>query len=92
VEHYLKTGEKLVDPSIEEQYKTLVEHLHRMFSHYGHETGVRMARKHIAWYSKGFPGSAEFRSRVNQLLCSQLLLREVHEFYAPHIYEPVLVQ
>jgi tRNA-dihydrouridine synthase B len=37
-----------------------------MLSHYGEETGVRMARKHLGWYSKGLPGSAEFRAAVNR--------------------------
>ena len=41
-------------------------HFEAMLSHYGQETGVRMARKHLGWYSKGLPASAEFRAAVNR--------------------------
>ncbi len=37
-----------------------------MLEHYGLETGVRMARKHLGWYSKGLPASADFRGAVNR--------------------------
>jgi tRNA-dihydrouridine synthase B len=64
--HYLRTGERLPDPSLAEQYAIVREHFEAMLSHYGQETGVRMARKHMGWYSKGLPASAEFRAAVNR--------------------------
>jgi tRNA-dihydrouridine synthase B len=64
--HYLRTGERLADPSLAEQYTTVRGHFDAMLSHYGQETGVRMARKHLGWYSKGLPASAEFRAAVNR--------------------------
>ena len=64
--HYLRTGERLADPSLAEQYTIVREHFEAMLSHYGQETGVRMARKHMGWYSKGLPASAEFRAAVNR--------------------------
>ncbi len=64
--HYLRTGERLPDPSLAEQYATVRTHFEAMLSHYGSETGVRMARKHLGWYSKGLPASAEFRFAVNR--------------------------
>jgi len=64
--HYLRTGEKLRDPSLAEQYATVRAHFDSMLEHYGQETGVRMARKHLGWYSKGLPASAEFRAAVNR--------------------------
>src|SRR5689334_567012 len=64
--HYLRTGERLADPSLGEQYAIVREHFEAMLSHYGQETGVRMARKHMGWYSKGLPASAEFRAAVNR--------------------------
>ena len=64
--HYLRTGERLPDPSLAEQYAIVRAHFDAMLSHYGSETGVRMARKHIGWYSKGLPASAEFRAAVNR--------------------------
>ena len=64
--HYLRTGERLPDPSLSEQYAAVREHFEAMLSHYGSETGVRMARKHLGWYSKGLPASADFRFAVNR--------------------------
>jgi len=85
---YLKTGRQLADPNVEHQMKTVLEHFEDMLSHYGGETGVRMARKHIAWYSKGLPGSAEFRSEVNQLADAERVRGLIRRFYEPLI-EPV---
>jgi tRNA-dihydrouridine synthase B len=64
IEHFLKTGARLPDPSLEEQMNIILRHYDAMLSHYGKELGMRNMRKHIAWYSKGLPGSAEFRSEV----------------------------
>ena len=64
--HYLRTGERLADPSLAEQYAAVRMHFDAMLEHYGSETGVRMARKHLGWYSKGLPASAEFRAAVNR--------------------------
>lgn len=64
--HYLRTGERMPDPSLAQQYATVREHFESMLDHYGIETGVRMARKHLGWYSKGLPASAEFRATVNR--------------------------
>ena len=64
--HYLRTGERLPDPSLTEQYAIVREHFEAMLSHYGQETGVRMARKHLGWYSKGLPASADFRAGMNR--------------------------
>src|SRR5436190_12634803 len=64
--HYLRTGQRLADPSLAEQYAIVRSHFEAMLSHYGQETGVRMARKHLGWYSKGLPASAEFRAAVNR--------------------------
>jgi tRNA-dihydrouridine synthase B len=66
VVHYFRTGERLADPSLAEQYATVRAHFEAMLSHYGTETGVRMARKHLGWYSKGIPASADFRAAVNR--------------------------
>jgi tRNA-dihydrouridine synthase B len=65
VAHFLKTGEKLEDPSAIEKYEIISNHFENILSFYGTETGLRMARKHLGWYSSGLQGSAEFRSKVN---------------------------
>lgn len=64
--HYLRTGERLADPALPQQYAAVRAHFEAMLEHYGLETGVRMARKHLGWYSKGLPASAEFRAAVNR--------------------------
>jgi tRNA-dihydrouridine synthase B len=64
--HYFRTGQRLADPSLAEQYATVRAHFEAMLAHYGAETGVRMARKHLGWYSKGIPASADFRAAVNR--------------------------
>ena len=64
---FLATGERVPDPPAEVQRDTLLEHFDAMLVHYGTETGVRMARKHVGWYARGFPGAAEFRARAMTL-------------------------
>lgn len=71
------------DPSIEQQYRLIIGHYRAMLEHYGELTGVNMARKHIGWYTKGLPGSAEFRNRVNQIGDPRTVLDELERFYAP---------
>jgi tRNA-dihydrouridine synthase B len=66
VVHYFRTGERLPDPLLAQQYATVRAHFEAMLDHYGIETGVRMARKHLGWYSKGIPASADFRAAVNR--------------------------
>jgi len=83
VMRWLSHGERRSDPSLDEQYAVIVEHYHAMLDHYGRDTGVNMARKHIGWYTKGLNGSADFRNRVNQEPDPQVVLRMLAEFYAP---------
>lgn len=81
VGHYLKTGERLPDPSIKEQYRLVKSHVEEMLAHYGEHAGVRIARKHVGWYSKGFYDSADFRVKVNQAENSQTMLDLIDHFY-----------
>ena len=67
IEHYLATGEKLPPPAVAEIQAILLEHLEDLYGFYGTETGVRVARKHISWYTKGLAGSAAFRHHMNRL-------------------------
>ncbi len=83
VAHYLATGERQPDPSLDQQLAMLLEHFDMMIEHYGAETGCRLARKHVAWYSKGLPGSTEFRSAINHSLEVAEVRRMIHEFYDP---------
>jgi tRNA-dihydrouridine synthase B len=80
---FLQSGTRLSDPSIEEQYHVIVEHYHAMLAHYGDLVGVNMARKHLGWYTRGLPGSAEFRNRANQMLNQHDVLDALARFYDP---------
>ncbi|GAB4116055.1 MAG: tRNA dihydrouridine synthase DusB [Sideroxydans sp.] len=67
IAHFLATGEHLPAPAVEDIRAVLLQHLHDLYAFYGEQTGLRVARKHISWYTKGLPGSAVFRHRMNQL-------------------------
>ncbi|MDC0349180.1 tRNA dihydrouridine synthase DusB [Alphaproteobacteria bacterium] len=81
VDHFLRTGEKLPDPTLSEQKCVIFDHLDAMIDHYGEYTGVRMSRKHLGWYSRGFYDSADFRAKANQKETIQELKEAVHHFY-----------
>ncbi|WP_298671344.1 tRNA dihydrouridine synthase DusB [uncultured Sphingomonas sp.] len=83
VMEWLTTGARVEDPAIEDQYIAITEHYEAMLAHYGTMTGVNMARKHIGWYTKGLPGSAEFRNKVNQEPDAKRVQAMLAEFYAP---------
>jgi tRNA-dihydrouridine synthase B len=63
---WLRHRRRRPDPPLAAQYRIVCGHYDEMLSHYGSEVGLRIARKHLGWYSKGLPGSAEFRAAVNQ--------------------------
>jgi len=66
VGHYLATGERLPEPSLDEVRDVLVGHLQALHGFYGEPTGVRIARKHLGWYAKDRPENAAFRAVVNR--------------------------
>ncbi len=88
VAHYLRSGEVLPDPSLAEQYAILLQHYRAMLSHYGTQAGVRIARKHVAWYSKGLRGGAEFRMGVNRVDTPEEAEALMEGFYRPLIEAP----
>ncbi len=81
IEHYLKTGTKLAPPSVTEIREVLVGHLHDLYAFYGYERGVKVARKHIGWYTKGLKNSAVFRARMNTLESAEAQLAAVTRFF-----------
>lgn len=85
VSHYLKTGDKLSDPPLEEQKLLVLDHFEDMLTHYGNHTGLLMARKHLGWYSKGLTGSAEYRVAINQSNTSEGVRDIVNIFYEKNI-------
>jgi len=86
VMHWLRTGERLAEPGIAEQYAVLVEHYRAMLDHYGADVGVKVARKHLGWYTKGLRGSAEFRNHVNLIDDAEQVLGELERFYETFLH------
>jgi len=78
--HYLATGERLPPPSPAEFRAVLLGHLDALHAFYGERAGVGIARKHIAWYTRGLPDSAAFRRRVFQLPTAALQRSAVERF------------
>lgn len=81
VAHYLKTGEKLPAPDLQTQLSIVLEHYGDMLSHYGVENGVRMARKHIGWYTSGLHDSAKFRNEMNKQDNPAVVQQMIRDFY-----------
>jgi tRNA-dihydrouridine synthase B len=81
IEHYLKTGTHLMPPRVSEVHDVLLAHLEDLYDFYGIETGVRVARKHISWYTRGLIGSAAFRHMMNQLPDIETQRQAVNGFF-----------
>ena len=80
---WLKTRRRVPDPPLATQLDIVLGHYEEMLLHYGTEVGSRIARKHVAWYSKGLPGSAEFRAAVNETIDPARVRRLIRSFYEP---------
>src|SRR5271168_240184 len=74
---------QIPDPPLAAQRDILLDHYEDMLIHYGVEIGSRIARKHVAWYSKSLPGSAEFRAAVNQTVDPARVAPLIRAFYEP---------
>ena len=83
VMHWLKTGVRLPDPGIDEQFALICEQYEAMLGHYGAENGVNIARKHIGWYTRGLHGSAEFRNAFNKEADPVRARSMLRDYYAP---------
>ena len=81
ISHYLATGKHLQLPEVTEIHRVLINHLHDLHDFYGEYSGVRIARKHISWYTKGLVGSAVFRHAMNQLQTTDQQLSAVNKFF-----------
>ncbi|NEP14685.1 MAG: tRNA dihydrouridine synthase DusB [Symploca sp. SIO2C1] len=66
IDHFLKTGQKLTPPTLVERLVCAREHLQALWEYKGNR-GIRQARKHMAWYSKGFPGAGELRHQLSRV-------------------------
>ena len=82
IAHFLETGRHLPEPGVSEIRDIMIGHLHNLYEFYGEFTGVRIARKHISWYSKGQRGGAAFRDRVNRVETADEQLAMTEAFFA----------
>lgn len=85
VARFLVTGERQAEPTLAEQKATMLEHYDAMLRHFGEDAGLRVARKHLSWYSRGLFGSAEFRSAVNKLSSRAAVEALIDAFFDPLI-------
>lgn len=85
VMHWWQTGQTLESPSFDEQFEVVLEHYRDMLELYGEQVGVKIARKHLGWYTKGMHGSAEFRNKVNFIDQPSVVIDEITRFYEPFL-------
>jgi tRNA-dihydrouridine synthase B len=83
VMHWLRTGARLPDPVMDEQYDVIAEQYEAMLEHYGPVIGANCARKHIGWYTRGLHGSAEFRNAFNKEPDPVRARTMLRDFYQP---------
>jgi tRNA-dihydrouridine synthase B len=77
----LQTGEQLALPEVSEIHRVLVDHVHDLYAFYGEQPGVRIARKHISWYTKALAGSGAFRQAMHQIENAWQQLAAVDAFF-----------
>ena len=82
---WLRNRRRIPDPPLKTQLEIALGHYEEMLIHYGVDVGVRIARKHLAWYSKGLPGSAEFRAAVNATLDVARVRGLIASLYTPFL-------
>jgi tRNA-dihydrouridine synthase B len=85
VAHYLRCGVPLPEPELARQKAIILGHYDAILQQFGNFAGVRLARKHLSWYSSGLPGSAAFRAGMNRLGEAQQVFAALDAFYDPLI-------
>ena len=82
---FLRTGEVHPDPPLTAQLNTVLAHYDGILSYHGKDKGVRVARKHLAWYCTSLPGAAEVRNAINHEGDARRVVALVSDFFASHI-------
>lgn len=67
IKEYLRTGERMERPSAKEAVEMMLRHARMAIEYKGEYTGIREMRKHVAWYTTGYPLAAKLRNRVNEI-------------------------
>ncbi len=81
IDYFLQTGRHLPPPEVSEIHRVLRQHLYDLYEFYGEQSGVRIARKHISWYTKGLYDSSVFRHAMNQLQTLEQQVSAVDDFF-----------
>ncbi len=82
IQHYLKTGEKLLSPTNKEKYEILREHIELDIFYKGETVALNEMRKHIAWYTKNMPNSSIFRNEINHIENKEMLIKKIKEYFS----------
>ncbi len=85
IAYYLCSGVARAEPDLAAQKAILLEHYADMLGHFGRDAGMRLARKHVAWYSRGLAGSAEFRAQIMRLVDADQVVMAIDAFFDPLI-------
>ena len=88
---FMRDGQRLPDPSLPSQKAILLEHYDAMLTHFGVQPGLRLGRKHVAWYSRGLHGSAEFRAAIMRCDDVTSVRALIDAFYDPLAAAPTLL-
>ena len=83
INHYLKTGSKSAEPTLDEFYSTIIQHVSGLHDLYGELLGVRIARKHVGWYGQHLPDGQNLRKQFNQLHTVEAQLALIESFFKP---------
>ncbi|SRR6266550_4901898 len=75
------SGSETSEPTASERLSIILEHYDNILEYYGNDTGIKMARKHIGWYSSGLQSSSEFRMRVNNMTDSTEVKENIIGFF-----------
>jgi tRNA-dihydrouridine synthase B len=81
IDHYLKTGKHLDNPSIDEIKNVTIAHVNELYDFYGENAGLKIARKHISWYTKGLKNSANFRHYMNTIESVDEQIKTIEDYF-----------
>ena len=81
IDHYLKTGMYLDNPSIDEIKNITIAHVNELYNFYGENAGLKIARKHISWYTKGLKNSANFRHLMNTIETIDAQIKTIEDYF-----------
>ena len=81
---YLKNGELKADPSTQQQWQIIKDHLNDLHQFYGEYTGVRVARKHVGWYLQGAGSDPAPRQEFNRLESAQQQLDKLEDYFSQY--------